>query len=310
MNDITVSIFILTYNQEQFIAQTIESILLQKTNFSFQLVIGEDCSTDATRIICEKYARDFGGKIKLLPSLKKNIGLIANYMRTIKECDGKYIAICDGDDYWIDENKLQKQVDFLGKNLDYSIVFTKMKRLFSNGEFKEMIVENQKNCTTFEDLIFNNFIPSVTVLFKNNQKNEKIPSWLIHFPYGDWPTYLWTIKDEGKIHFLDEVTAVYRIDIGISSRMRKVNSDVVRVNLNILKCIANDNSFSNKSHAVNESIFRTKKNVMASLNRDKKYLASFKMLFHIMLNYKQKYQVAKLYLYSIHRTFENKNEAF
>ncbi len=307
MNDITVSIFILTYNQEQFIAQTIESILMQKTNFTYQLVIGEDCSTDMTRIICEKYVIQYPQKIKLLPPLEKNIGLIANYIRTIAACNGKYIAICDGDDYWIDELKLQKQVDYLESHPDFSIVFTKMKRLFSNGEFKEMIIENQKSCTTFEDLIFNNFIPSVTVLFKNNQKNEKIPSWLIHFPYGDWPTYLWTIKDKGKIHFLDEVTAVYRIDIGVSSRIRKVNSDVMRVNLNILKCIANDTGFSHKSTAINESIFSAKKNVMASLNREKKYLASFKMLFHIMLNYKQKNQVAKLYLYSIYRTFEKRN---
>ncbi|WP_426064989.1 glycosyltransferase [Flavobacterium sp. DSP2-3-1] len=307
MNNITVSIFMLTYNQEQFIAQTIESILMQKTNFTYQLVIGEDCSTDTTRIICEKYVTHYPQKIKLLLSLEKNIGLIANYMRTIAACDGKYIAICDGDDYWIDELKLQKQVDYLESHPDFSIVFTKIKRLFSNGEFKEMIMENQKSCTTFEDLIFNNFIPSVTVLFKNNQKNEKIPSWLIHFPYGDWPTYLWTIKDEGKIYFLDEVTAIYRIDIGVSSRIRKVNSDVVKVNLNILKCIANDNGFEHKRAAINESIFRAKKNVMASLNREKKYLASLKMLFHIMLNYKQKNQVAKLYLYSIYRTFEKRN---
>jgi glycosyltransferase involved in cell wall biosynthesis len=307
MNDITVSIFILTYNQEQFIAQTIESVLMQKTNFTYQLVIGEDCSTDVTRIICEKYVIQYPQKIKLLPPLEKNIGLIANYIRTIAACEGKYIAICDGDDYWIDELKLQKQVDYLESHPDFSIVFTKMRRLFSNGEFKEMIIENQKSCTTFEDLIFNNFIPSVTVLFKNNQKNEKIPSWLILFPYGDWPTYLWTIKDEGKIHFLDEVTAVYRIDIGVSSRIRKVNSDVMRVNLNILKCIANDNGFSHKSAAINESIFSAKKNVMTSLNREKKYLASFKMLLHIMLNYRQKNQVAKLYLYSIYRTFEKRN---
>lgn len=135
MNDNTVSIFILTYNQENFIAKTIDSILMQKTNFPFQLVVGEDCSTDATRIICEKYASDCGDKIKLLPNLNKNIGLIANYMRTIKECDGKYIAICDGDDYWIDENKLQKQVDFLESHLDFSIVYTNVRRLFSNGEF-------------------------------------------------------------------------------------------------------------------------------------------------------------------------------
>jgi glycosyltransferase involved in cell wall biosynthesis len=85
MNNITVSIFILTYNQEKFIAQAIESILMQRTNFHYQLVIGEDCSDDKTRLICDKYAEDYGNKIKLLPSPDKNTGLITNYMRTIKE---------------------------------------------------------------------------------------------------------------------------------------------------------------------------------------------------------------------------------
>jgi glycosyltransferase involved in cell wall biosynthesis len=76
MNNITVSIFILTYNQEQFIAQAIESILMQRTNFHYQLVIGEDCSDDKTRSICDKYAEDYGDKIKLLPGRIRTLDLL------------------------------------------------------------------------------------------------------------------------------------------------------------------------------------------------------------------------------------------
>ena len=220
MKRITVSIFILTYNQESYITQTLKSVLNQKTNFNFQLVIGEDCSTDNTREICEQFAEKYAGKIKLLPSLGKNIGLIANYMRTIKECDGKYIAICDGDDYWIDDNKLQKQVDILESNEELSIVYTKVRRLYPDGKFKESIVKDRKLISAFEDLVFDNFIPSVSVLFRNKQDTMHIPEWLIHFPYGDWPTYLWTIKDSGSIYFLDEITAVYRTEIGESFKIR------------------------------------------------------------------------------------------
>lgn len=293
----------LTYNQEKFIVNTIDSILMQKTNFPFQLVIGEDCSTDATSIICEKYANDYGDQIKLLPNLNKNIGLIANYMRTIASCNGKYIAICDGDDYWIDENKLQKQVDFLENNKEYSIVYTNVRRLFPNGEFKEPNVTIRKQDATFDDLIFDNFIPSVTVLFKNMQTETPIPSWIINFPYGDWPTYLWTIKDGGKIHFLDEITAVYRIDIGVSSNIRKFLSNLFKVNIGILECIAKDNTFSHKNKIIAESIFNLKTVLMLSFNRENKYLSSFKEFINIIINYNQKYKVLKLYMYSLHRSF-------
>jgi glycosyltransferase involved in cell wall biosynthesis len=144
-------------------------------------------------------------------------------MRTIKECDGKYVAICDGDDYWIDEYKLQKQVGFLESNPEYSIVYTRVRKLFPNGEFKESNATPKKITTDFEDLILDNYIPSATVLFKNLQYSGKLPFWIVKFPYGDWPTYLWTVKDGGKIHFLDEVTAVYRMDIGESFKIRKLN---------------------------------------------------------------------------------------
>ena len=81
----------LAYNQEQYIEQSIDGILMQKTNFNYELVIGEDSSTDNTRQICEDYQKKYPTKIKLLPSLNKNIGLIKNYIRTIKACDGKHI---------------------------------------------------------------------------------------------------------------------------------------------------------------------------------------------------------------------------
>ncbi len=120
---ITVSIFMLAYNQEQYIGSAIEGVLMQKTNFRTELVIGEDRSTDRTRAICQEYAAQNSEKIKLLLS-ESNLGLGANYVKTYAECSGKYVAICDGDDYWTDPLKLQKQVDFLEHNKDFSLVYT------------------------------------------------------------------------------------------------------------------------------------------------------------------------------------------
>lgn len=296
----TVSIFMLTYNQEHFIAQTIESVLMQKANFDYQLVIGEDCSTDKTRSICEEYANQFPDKIKLLPSLEKNIGLIANYMRTIKECDGKYIAICDGDDYWIDEFKLQKQVAFLENNPDYSIVYTALNRLYSDATIKEYHYHLDKKEVGFDDLVFDNFIYSVTCLFKNEQlEHNQLPLWFFQFPFGDWQTYLWTIKDGGKIHFIDEVTAVYRMDIGVTSRYVGNNSKFINDLLAILECIYNDKSFSSKKNIVTLSSLNKRKDLIATLNRENKFYKSFVAFLVTVKKSNRKFELIKFYFYSV-----------
>ena len=303
MNIPFVSVFILTYNQEQFIAQTLESILSQKTNFSFQLVIGDDYSIDSTRIICEKYEKDYGNKIKLLPNLGKNIGLIANYIRTIKECDGKYIAICDGDDYWIDFLKLQKQVDFLEKHVEFSIVYTKVKKLFPDGKFKDSVVIPNKSDSEFDDLIYDNFIPSVTALFRNNQNISELPSWICKYPYGDWPTYLWTIKDGSKIYFLNEITAVYRMDIGVSSKIRKVISDIIKINLDITQDIYNDVNFKHKRAIVKEALDKKNMSLMARFNRERSYFKAMKLFINNLKFILKNYKFTKIYLYSIYKSF-------
>jgi len=302
MDQITVSIFLLTYNQEQFIAQTINSILMQKTNFNFQIVIGEDCSADATRSICKTFAEKYSNKIKLLPALEKNIGLIANYMRTIKACEGKYIAICDGDDYWIDENKLQKQVSFLEDNPNYSIVYSKLKKLFPDGTFKESIQRKLKQAGDFDDLVFENVIPSVTVLFRNRQNISAVPTWITNFPYGDWPTYLWILKDGGKIHFMDEITAVYRMHIGVSAQVRKSSSNTLLVNLGILKCIWNDSGFHHKKSIVLRAIQKLEVGLMTSYNREKQYLKALKQYIFNLRQETLNFKLTRLYLYSIYKS--------
>jgi glycosyltransferase involved in cell wall biosynthesis len=304
VKNIIVSIFILTYNQEQFIAQTIESILMQKTNFTYQLVIGEDFSIDTTRNICETYARQFPEKIKLLPALENNIGLIANYMRTIKECDGKYIAICDGDDYWIDEYKLQKQVDFLENNPDYSIVHTALKRLYPDGTIKDYHYNLNKEIVDFDDLIFNNFICSVTCLFRNKQSiNNQLPVWFLKFPFGDWQTYLWTVKDGTKIHFIEDLTSVYRMEIGVSSNYMKNNSSFIQVLIAVLKSMYHDKYFANRKEIIAQSISNKQNDLMTSLNREKSYLKAFVEFIRILKSSKTKCSFIKFYFYSIFKSF-------
>ncbi len=114
-----VSVCMITYNHEKYIAQAIEGVLMQECDFPVQLVIGEDHSTDHTRQICEGYAGKYPNQIILLPDPGKNLGPALNFTQTFNACNGDYIASCEGDDYWTEPQKLQKQVDFLEANKEY-----------------------------------------------------------------------------------------------------------------------------------------------------------------------------------------------
>jgi len=114
-----VSVAMIAYNVGLYLEEAIESVLTQKTNFKVELVIGEDCSTDTTRDIALEYQRKYPDIIKVLLH-PHNLGLTPNCVATHNACAGKYIALLDSDDFWTNENKLQKQIDFLEQNLDYS----------------------------------------------------------------------------------------------------------------------------------------------------------------------------------------------
>lgn len=116
------SIVTITYNHEPFIAKTIEGVLMQQVNFPIELIIAEDCSTDGTRAICQRYAEQYPELIRLITS-EFNVGAVVNERRAMLTARGKYIAFCEGDDYWTDPLKLQRQVDFLEAHPDYSVTF-------------------------------------------------------------------------------------------------------------------------------------------------------------------------------------------
>lgn len=117
---VALSVCMLTYNHEGFIAQAIDNVLMQKTNFPIEIIIAEDCSTDGTRAIIREYEKKYPEIIKPIYH-ENNVGAIRNARDfAIPQCRGKYIALCEGDDYWTDVDKLQKQVDFLENNSDYT----------------------------------------------------------------------------------------------------------------------------------------------------------------------------------------------
>jgi glycosyltransferase involved in cell wall biosynthesis len=303
MNNFLVSVFMLTYNQEEFIAGTIESVLMQRTNFDFQLVIGDDASTDSTSEICREFQKEYGERIKLLIN-DKNLGLIGNFIKTYEECDGKYVAILDGDDYWTDLYKLQKQADFLENNSEYSVVFTGFKKLFINGKMISKDYSNISLTTGFEDMIKKNYICSATVMFRNKKHTKDYPEWLHRFPYGDWPLYLWVTRNGEKIGFLTEETAVYRMEIGVSEKLKNVQSDIVRVNKKIISCVRKDENFEIYRSAIEESYVDHEFQLMGSLFREKKFNSSLKKGFSLVSAYPIK--VIRTYLYLFKRIYLKK----
>lgn len=210
-----VSILTITYNHEQFIAQALDSFLVQKTNFNFEIIIGEDCSTDNTLKIIKQYQKKHPNLIKLLPS-DKNLGIEANFFRTTKACSGKYIAICDGDDYWIDDNKLQLQVDFLENNKNYGTVATlKKDYLQEKNAFRSTLdtMEKPLKILEFKDFLFSSHLTPVTVLFKNSLAQEYSKLYLKNqykLSFLDYSLWLYFSLKE-KVAVLNKYTGVYRI---------------------------------------------------------------------------------------------------
>ncbi len=162
----TVSICMSTYRHEQFIQQAIEGVMMQQTTFRIELVIGEDCSDDGTRLICEAMEQKYPDRIRLLPS-DTNYGQNHNLARTLFACNGIYIALCEGDDYWTDPLKLQKQVDFLEQNHDYVLCFHPVNTVDNNG--KLLCYSRPSGSTTCfrQEQLYHVFVPTLALLFRN-----------------------------------------------------------------------------------------------------------------------------------------------
>jgi glycosyltransferase involved in cell wall biosynthesis len=182
---------------------------MQKTDFSIELLIGEDRSTDKTGEICAKYQRDFPKVIKLL-SREKNLGPSQNFIEAYKRRQGKYVALCEGDDYWVDPLKLQRQVDFLEANSDYAVSFHQVFELETgkNPTLSNLNKTNIEETLTIEDLASGNFIHTPSVVFRNGFV-DKFPTWYVESPVGDYPLHLLNAR-HGLIKYFPEPMAVYR----------------------------------------------------------------------------------------------------
>jgi glycosyltransferase involved in cell wall biosynthesis len=215
------SVLMITYNHEPFIAQALESILAQCVNFDYEIVVGEDCSTDRTRDVLMDFHDRYPGRI--VPLIReRNLGMMRNLEQTLSSCRGMYVALIEGDDYWTCVDKLQKQVDFLDTHPEYTICSHRVRIL--NEMSGERILEKSSSpkagifpsrpagTYTIEDLLAENFIMTCTAMYRKS-KVGALPRWFLELKVGDWPLCAFAARS-GPIYLMDEVMAAYRVHPG------------------------------------------------------------------------------------------------
>lgn len=209
-----VSVIVLTYNQESTIRRTIDSILYQQTSYSFKIYIGDDCSSDSTRLICEEYVKNNADKVYLLPETS-NKGVVKNYFDVLTYCKGDYIMACAGDDWWHNPNKIQLQVDCMEANAGCSLCYSAYREYYPfDGTTREISVQTYDNPLN-QILLDKNYLCAPTVCFRSKYITGDIIKSFVSRNYLMEDLPLWLLLSlKGKFYALSESLVSYTIQKG------------------------------------------------------------------------------------------------
>lgn len=206
-----VSVCCISYNHETYIEEAIQSFLMQKTDFPFEILIDDDCSQDDTPKIIDYYFNKYPRLIKPLLR-KKNVGSMCNFFSNLQRATGKYVAICEGDDYWTDSNKLQKQVKMMEQHPNIGISFhCAMERVDEILTRKLAKHADKSKIFSTKEMILGNgdFCPTASLMIYRDILNN-LPQWLIDVaPVGDYYLQVLSSVDQGAL-YIDECMSVYR----------------------------------------------------------------------------------------------------
>lgn len=204
------TVFCITYNHQAYIRRALDSFLMQRTNFPFQIFISDDASSDDTPAILKQYATQFPDKIKIFLH-DKNQGCGGNFVELAKRMNTPYVALCEGDDFWTDPLKLQKQVDFLEKHPDYTLCFHPARVEWEENKYPSSVLGINKHAGkyTLNQLLLNdNFIPTAATVYRwclQKPGSPAIPPDILPL---DWYVHLLHAQ-QGKVGFLQDVMSVY-----------------------------------------------------------------------------------------------------
>jgi glycosyltransferase involved in cell wall biosynthesis len=229
MNKPVVSICCLAYNHENYIAECLDGFIKQKTNFTFEVLIHDDASTDKTADIIREYEAKYPDIIKPIYQTENQFskGVTVSRAYNFPRVKGKYIAMCEGDDYWTDPMKLQKQVDYLEGNNNCSLVFTNYSIEYNN---KEVINNEGISDYSFNGIFKVNPIRTVSICFRVNYLNDLICSLPKGYPFLDLSILLY-MAIKGKIGLINENTCVYRYHHSSMTHSRDIESKLKFIEL-------------------------------------------------------------------------------
>lgn len=207
-----VSVCVTTYNHEPYLAAALDSILAERCDFGVEIILGEDCSSDGTLAICREYAERYPEKITLIAS-HENVGWRENYRRCVEAASGKYIAFCDGDDYWCDEHHLADEVALMEQNEELGLCYTLAERRDAKGELIGHFPMGVGH-TSLDALLHDWCVENCTALARREavlqyyavEQPQHHPEWLTE----DLPMWLFVAAHYG-VAYIDRVTAVHRV---------------------------------------------------------------------------------------------------
>ena len=206
-----VSVSIITYNHRDYIAQTLDSVLQQQLDFPYEIIVGDDCSTDGTRDILMEYQRRYPKIIHLIlhPTRYAGVAGRLNNITNLYACRGQYVAMLDGDDYWISPNKLQVQTDFLDQHSDYVMSFHDTLFISDDPSFTPYCQSETSDILrpgatyTYQDVVAGWFMQTSTLFYRNGLIGE-FPEWFWHVYSADYAIQL-LVTQHGKIKYLESI---------------------------------------------------------------------------------------------------------
>lgn len=307
-----VSVFMISYNQQDYIIEALESVLNQKTDFTFQVVLSDDCSTDSTQDIVKGFLENHPEKDRVIfIKQEKNLGWMPNFILTLKKCQesgAKYIAMCEGDDFWTNENKLQKQIDLLEQNPDVVLACHQYKELYNDGSIKDFpyfrknFFQGNKSFK-FSQKDFEEFmrIQTMTIVFRSSALDLSLKE---KYDYYCDTHIKHHILDHGLGLYTNDFDAVYRIhgkNVFMSLDVRKKTKFSYDVYKDL---IVNNNSLGYKN-LLNSAMRDRINNELESLNFNilKKYYLAL-----IFEQFKNTHSIPQLLKYMMKGTLKNQRK--
>lgn len=231
-----VSVLMITYNHEQYVEQAIRSVMMQETDFDYELIIGEDCSTDRTREIVLRIKKEYPDRIKILLQ-EQNVGMIQNLADVYHAAQGEFLALLEGDDYWTSPRKLQIQSEYLDKHPNCSLCFHSAIVVFEgeNSRRSYTIAPPPFHVVSFENWMLHrsqqrSYIATASLFFRCPY--EQIPAWFYHLKAaGDWPLVVWIMCRGGTLDFINSAKpmSAYRKHPGGVTQKNSVKGSKIRL---------------------------------------------------------------------------------